>query len=115
MSLFAQGQVRFEVVNTPDVVAVGEVFRIEFNANTSKPDKFTPPAFKGITVIAGPSQSQSMSIINGKRSDSYSFIYVISIDSVGKYTIPSAEKLSEDGNRKTRKGGSGDSPSAKWS
>ena len=91
MSLFAQGQVRFEVVNTPDVVAVGEVFRIEFNANTTKPDKFTPPKFSGITVLAGPSQSQSMSIVNGKRSDSYSFIYVISIDSVGKYTIPSAE------------------------
>ena len=91
MSLFAQGQVRFEVVNTPDVVAVGEVFRIEFNTNTTRPDKFIPPKFNGMTVIAGPSQSQSTSIINGKRSDSYSYIYVVSIDSVGKYTIPSAE------------------------
>ncbi|MBR4999890.1 MAG: protein BatD [Rikenellaceae bacterium] len=91
MSLFAQGQVRFEVVNTPDVVAVGEVFRIEFNTNTTKPDKFIPPKFNGMTVMAGPSQSQSTSIINGKRSDSYSYIYVVSIDSVGKYTIPSAE------------------------
>ncbi len=97
MSLVSYGQqVRFEVINTPEVVAVGEVFRIEFNVNTTKPDKFTPPKFKGINVIAGPSEFKSTEIINGNRTDQYSFVYVVSIDSAGTYTIPPAE-ISFDG------------------
>ena len=49
-------KVDFEV-GAPGVVAVGEAFRIEFTVN-AKPDGFTPPAFGGFDVLAGPTTSE---------------------------------------------------------
>lgn len=53
-------KVDFEV-GAPGVVAVGEAFRIEFTVN-AKPDGFTPPAFGGFDVLAGPTTSEGTSV-----------------------------------------------------
>ena len=68
-------KVDFEV-GAPGVVAVGEAFRIEFTVN-AKPDGFTPPAFGGFDVLAGPTTSEgtSVSIVNGHVSKTVSFTY----------------------------------------
>ncbi|MDR2907954.1 MAG: BatD family protein [Bacteroidales bacterium] len=75
----AQDDYTFEV-KTPTQVAVGQVFDIQFVISTSQggieatSPKF--PAFKGLDVHFGPSQTQSSSttIINGRRSQSVSLI-----------------------------------------
>ncbi len=85
-------QVEFSV-NVPEVVAVGEIFHLEFTAN-EKPDSFTPPSLEGFNVLAGPSSSskKSVYIVNGEmtQTTTHSYIYAIRIDNKGKYTIPPA-------------------------
>jgi len=57
----------------------------------------TNPSFKGFTVLAGPSRSMSSQIINGQISSSLSFIYILSADLEGTFTIEPA-KITVDGN-----------------
>ncbi len=84
--------VHFEA-DAPRMIAVGEAFRIEFSLN-AKPEEFTPPAFGDFDVIAGPStsQGQSVSIVNGKVSQSinFTYTYVIRARAAGTFTVGAA-------------------------
>lgn len=85
--------VAFEV-NAPDVVAVGEVFRVEYVSDT-RPKDFRGPDFGGFTVLAGPtpSTSKSLHIINGDMTQEvrYAYTYVLQGNSEGDYEIGQAE------------------------
>lgn len=85
-------KVDFEV-GAPGVVAVGEAFRIEFTVN-AKPDGFTPPAFGGFDVLAGPTTSEgtSVSIVNGhvSKTVSFTYTYVLQAQNEGLATISAA-------------------------
>lgn len=90
---FASAQkVSFEV-NAPKVVAVGEVFRVEY-VSDSKPQDFTGPQFEGVDVLAGPtlSTSKSVSIVNGNMTQEarYTYTYVLQCNTEGDYQIPQA-------------------------
>lgn len=91
LPLWAQ-KATFEVKG-PEVVAVGEVFRIEFVANSS-PKSFSAPSFGGLDVIAGPSTStvRSSRVINGTltREDQFSHIYILQANSEGEFSISEA-------------------------
>lgn len=93
---FAQGLTI--TTNAPRVVAVGETFRVEFSMN-GKPDNFKAPSFDGFELIAGPSvsQSNSISIVNGKRSSKseYTYSYVLIAAAKGTYTIAVAEATAD--------------------
>lgn len=97
----ALGQSVEFTANAPRVVEVGEQFLVEFSLNAVPDrDKFVPPVFSGVNVVAGPteSQGQSVSIINGKRSTSvsFSYIYALRAERAGTITIP-AVKTEVDG------------------
>ena len=66
-SLFSQ-EITFEAT-APQVVEVGEQFRLMFSVN-AKPSSFQQPDIKGFYVIAGPSVSfsSSVEIVNGQVS-----------------------------------------------
>lgn len=91
-SLFSQ-EVAFEA-SSPQVVEVGERFRLTFTVN-AKPSTFQQPEIHGFDILAGPSQSSStsMEIINGQVSQSFSLIYtyILQANKEGKYKIGSAE------------------------
>lgn len=91
-SLFSQ-EIAFEA-SSPQVVEVGERFRLTFTVN-AKPSTFQQPEIHGFDVLAGPSQSSSssMEIINGQVSQSFSVIYtyILQANKEGKYKIGSAE------------------------
>lgn len=91
MTLRAQ-EVEFAAA-APQMVETGVPFRVEFTAN-AEVDEFTPPAFSGVNIIAGPSTShgQSISIENGKttRSVTNSYTYILLIEQAGTVTIPEA-------------------------
>src|SRR5690606_37542651 len=53
-------------------------------------DNFTPPDFEGFTVVMGPNQSVSHSWINGKRSFSKTYSYILAPVGRGKFTIKQA-------------------------
>ena len=94
--LLAQ-QVEF-VAAGPQMVETGSAFRVEFTMTTHSrdvhPTNFTPPDFAGVNVIAGPTESrgQSISVINGRRSESYTFTYtyILSVPEEGQVAIPAA-------------------------
>ena len=85
-------KVTFEV-NAPKVVAVGEIFRIEYVTN-SKPQDFTGPQLTDVDVIAGPSlaTSQSVTIVNGNmtKDTRYTYTYVLQCNSERSFEIPEA-------------------------
>ena len=104
VSLAAAKKVSFEVV-VPDVVAVGEVFRVEFVAD-AKPDDFREPQFDGVDVLAGPtfSSNHSVQIINGNISQErrYTYTYLLQCNSAGEFTIPAATVIVDGKELSTR-------------
>lgn len=82
-------------VSAPNMVAEGEVFRLEISVD-AKPDEFVPPAIPAdcFDVLAGPSvQSGHSFVVNGndiKQEVTHSRIYVISAKKTGLLTIPRA-------------------------
>ena len=53
-------------------------------------DNFNPPSFKNFKVIAGPTQQISSSFVNGKRSYSKSYTYVVQPLEKGRFEIGQA-------------------------
>ncbi|MCW0482242.1 BatD family protein [Gaoshiqia sediminis] len=81
--------VRF-TMSGPNVVTVGEQFRLSFTLNERGTD-LQLPELSGFDILMGPSTSQSSSIqiINGKttQSVSFSYIFILRAKQEGKFTI----------------------------
>ena len=92
-------------VSAPQVVAVGESFRMTFTLN-AEPDNFTAPDLAGFSILAGPSRSssQSIQIINGQttQSKSISFVYILQATKEGRITIGAAKATVGGKNYQTR-------------
>ena len=93
-------QVEFTANVSKKKLGINERLRVDFEMN-SEGDNFSPPAFAGFTVVGGPSQSVSHSWINGKRSFSKTYTYILSPKKRGKFTIKQAEIVIEDETYKT--------------
>lgn len=79
----------FEMTVSKDILGVNERLRVDFTMNKDG-DHFSPPNFDAFEVLMGPSQSISSSWINGKRSFSKSFTFILRPLKEGKITIGSA-------------------------
>jgi hypothetical protein len=86
-SLFSQ--VDFNVEVSKKTLGINERLRVEFSMNKDG-DNFTPPSFDGFRVVAGPSQSVSNMYVNGKRSFSKTYTYLLTPLSKGKSIIGQA-------------------------
>jgi hypothetical protein len=79
--------------DAPPMVETGVPFRIEFTAD-AEVEEFTPPAFSGVNIIAGPTPSfgQRIHFENGQTAYQVtnSFTYMLQIDQPGMVTIPEA-------------------------
>jgi len=82
-------QTKFEVVVSKNRLGLNERLRVSFEMNKDG-DLFEPPAFNDFEVLMGPSQSISSSWINGKRSFSKSYTYVLRPKKQGLLTISPA-------------------------
>jgi hypothetical protein len=78
------------VMEGPEMVAMGEQFRLGFTLNERGTD-LQLPDLSNFDVLMGPSTSQSSSIqiINGKttQSSSFSYIFILRAKKEGKFTI----------------------------
>lgn len=103
----ADGTTTFEV-NTPMMVAAGEMFRVEFTLTNgdAETDSFKAPDFGGLEVLAGPvvSTGHSMHIVNGNRTTTttMSISYTVVAQKEGNITIGAAEILSDGKSYKTK-------------
>ena len=99
ISLFIAGQIYAEdevslTVDAPDVVVVGDQFRLTFTVNTQDADNFLAPSISGLSVLAGPYRfsGRNISVINEKMTNvSYlSYAYTLMAEKEGTFTIPAA-------------------------
>ena len=86
-SLFAQ--VDFEARVSAKKLGINQRLRVEYSMN-QEGDNFNPPSFSGFNVLAGPSSSVSHSWVNGKRSFSKVYSYVLTPSKKGNLTIGKA-------------------------
>ncbi len=87
--LQAQDAVKFEAKVSKSSLGLNERLRIDFQMNKDG-DNFTPPSFQNFKVVMGPNQSISNSWINGKRSFSKTYSYILTPTRKGKFTIKQA-------------------------
>lgn len=85
-------EVHFEAT-APEVVELGEQFRLSYSLN-KKGSNLQVPTLEGFDLLMGPSVSQnsSFSNMNGKVTQSFSYIYTYVLEGVkeGTYQIPAA-------------------------
>src|SRR5690606_27878627 len=89
LGLFAHAQedgVTFDMALSKEKLGINERLRVDFTMNKDG-DNFTPPPFEGFNVVMGPSQSISSSWINGKRSFSKTYTYILMPTGRGNFTI----------------------------
>lgn len=88
--------------SAPDVVVIGDQFRLSYTVTTQKIKDFQAPSIKGFDVLMGPSRSQQSStqIINGNvtSTSSITFTYILMANTAGEYTISGASIVA-DGNQ----------------
>lgn len=88
--------------SAPDVVVVGDQFKLTYVITTQNVRDFRVPSIKGLDVLMGPSRSQQSStqFVNGNVSSasSITFTYILMANSVGDYTIGGASIVA-DGNQ----------------
>src|SRR5210317_2172961 len=85
--LFAQ--VSFNTTVSKNELGINERLRVEFTINQDG-DNFSPPSLEGFRVISGLNQSVSNMFINGKRSYSKTYSYVLVPLKKGTLTIGQA-------------------------
>ena len=85
----------FEIKMSSDSLLVGNYFKVSFISKNSD-GKFEAPEFEGMQVLSGPNVSSSVSIVNGDKSSTVSYSYLLQPEDVGIYTIPPAYLVSED-------------------
>lgn len=81
--------IKFEAVLSKAKLGQNERLRVSFEMNKDG-DFFEAPSFENFEVLMGPSQSLSSSFINGKRSFSKSYTYVLRPKKQGQLIIDSA-------------------------
>ncbi len=90
------------VASAPDVVVVGDQFRLSYTVTTQKVKDFRAPSIKGFDVLMGPSRSEQSStqIVNGSVSStsSITFTYILMGNTAGEFTVPGASIVA-DGNQ----------------
>lgn len=87
---FAQEEeVTFEAKVSKEKLGLNERLRVDFTMNKDG-DNFTPPSFNNFRVLMGPGQSISNSWINGKRTFSKTYSYILAPVARGTFTIAQA-------------------------
>lgn len=87
--------------SAPDIVAVGDHFRLAYTVTTQKVKDFRAPltSISGFDILMGPSQSQQSStqIINGNITSTSSIIYtyILQANKEGDFSIPAATIIAD--------------------
>lgn len=93
LTLFVRAQeveeVSFQVKLSKNKLGINERLRVDFTMNKDG-DDFNPPDFNGFRVVMGPSQSISSSWVNGVRSYSKTYSYILVPTAQGKFQIKQA-------------------------
>lgn len=82
-------------VQAPNAVVQGDQFRLSYTINTQKVKDFRVGSITDFDVLMGPSRSSQLSIINGTKTSSITYTYILRASKEGTYTIPPATIVAE--------------------
>jgi len=80
----------WEVNLNTDSLLMGNRLKVTFTLKNAKGRNFEAPGFDGFSLVMGPSQSTSMSIINGDMTQEQSYTYELEPIEEGTYYIEPA-------------------------
>ncbi len=95
ISLGAQSDIQFVADTDTERLLPRQSFEVSYTLENASGTDFTPPDFSPFEVLRGPSISNSLQIINGRRSSSITYSFVLAAPGPGKYTIPPASIQAE--------------------
>ncbi len=84
----------FKAVVQRNPVNANESFQLTFLIENMEPQSFTPPAFNGFNIVAGPSRGEQVTIINGVQNRTLQVVYLLQAQAPGKFTIGPATIVS---------------------
>ncbi len=90
-----QAQVRFEAKVSREKLGINERLRVDFEMNEDG-DNFNAPSFSDFTVVGGPNQKISTSILNGKMAYSKTYSFYLQPKKRGTLTVGQAEIVIDD-------------------
>lgn len=72
-----------------DTIGLNEQLQLQFTLSNAEINHIEIPQMPGFEVMQQPSRSQSVSIINGRRSSKVTFTYFLRPTSIGTFYLPS--------------------------
>ena len=87
--IYAQ-EAKFTVTVSTDSVLLGNYIEVAFTLENAAMEEFQAPVFEGFSIISGPNQSSSFSMMNGKVTQSASYTYYLEPKDIGNYYIAPA-------------------------
>lgn len=86
----AQRDVAFIANAETDHIIVGQPFEVHYELRNAKIESFNAPDFRTLQKLGGPSVTNSLQIINGRRSSTHIYTYTLAAPNAGNFTIPPA-------------------------
>lgn len=97
VSFQLEAQVQFEMSVSAKEIGKRDELQVEYViSGADKISNFQFPYFEKWTIMSGPSNSTEIYNVNGKRSSTYKYIYVVSPTTTGKLNVPGAS-ITADG------------------
>ncbi|MEO1623863.1 MAG: BatD family protein [Bacteroidota bacterium] len=90
LCLSAQGPIKFYASSDAKQIVLGGYFQVQFTLENGEGSQFAPPSFKDFSVLSGPSQSSSITSVNGRWSRTVGFSYNLQPSRIGTFTIGAA-------------------------
>lgn len=84
---WSSAQITFTARTDQSEITQDQYLELAFVLENAQGTNFSPPRLDDWTVISGPSTSSQMSIVNGARSSSFSYIYSLAPKRTGTFTI----------------------------
>lgn len=94
--LSVSAQVKFSTVVDEKEISRNDYLQVQYVVeNARSVEQITPPSFPGFTVVSGPNQQSSMSIVNGAVSKSEGISFILKPTGTGKFTVPGAHAVAD--------------------
>lgn len=92
--LVLPAQAKFNTIVNEKEIGKNDYVQVEYIVeNAGAVEKITPPAFKGFTVVSGPSQLKGMTFVNGALSKYEGISFMLQPTTTGKLTISGASAV----------------------
>ncbi len=88
--------VKFSVETSSDSILFGNYFKVTFSIENASANNFEAPSFQHFSIIGGPNQSSSFSMVNGVTSQSMTYSYYLEPKEEGVFFIEPASVEVED-------------------